>query len=163
MSSRVCRAKPRITKPNDEYAAISQEETLNSRYETRSQNEQQASKSKEEIEDEEDNIEPVWTFRVLFLGLLSFIFLIIITKYCLRETAECLMSMMWAMLVVYPIGLIMAKKLPKRKIYLRPIGLEFALNPGSFNKKEYVLISIIGNIGAVYGGLTSDFILNTPF
>ncbi|KAK4374368.1 hypothetical protein RND71_005045 [Anisodus tanguticus] len=167
MSSHVSQLKPR-TKPINEYASTYQqlrqeEEKLNDRDETR-QYEQQARKFSEEINDEDDiDYEPVWTFRVLLLGLLSFIFLIITTKYYLHETSECVVSMVWVMVFVYPIGFIMGKKLPRRKIYLRPIGLEFALNPGSFNKKEYALISIIGNIGAVYGGLTSDFILNTSF
>lgn len=158
MSSRLSRLKPR-SKPIDEYSStyqqlLQQEEgTLNTRYETR-----------EEIIDDNDDLEPVWTFRVLILGLLSFILLIIVTKYYVHETSECLVSMVWVMVFVYPIGFIMAMKLPQRKIYLSPIGLEFSLNPGSFNTKEYALISIIGNIGAVYGGLTSDFIhLNATF
>lgn len=157
MSSRLSRLKPR-KKPIDEYyptyRPLQQQETLNTRDETK----------QEVVSDDDDDIdEPVWTFRVLLLGLLSFIFLIIATKYYFHETSECVMSMVWVMVFVYPIGFIMGKKLPKRKIYLRPIGLEFSLNPGSFNTKEYALISIIGNIGAVYGGLTSDFILNTSF
>ncbi|CAN4095302.1 unnamed protein product [Withania somnifera] len=171
MSSHISRLKPR-SKPTDEYSSTYQqlrqqeEEILKSRNETIQDHEQQhARKSKEEIIDDDDNDidEPVWTFRVLILGLLSFIFLVTVTKYYLRETSECIVSMVWVMVFVYPIGFIMAKKLPKRKIHLRPIGLEFALNPGSFNKKEYALISIIGNIGAVYGGLTSDFVFNASF
>ncbi|KAG5573382.1 hypothetical protein H5410_063148 [Solanum commersonii] len=158
MSSRLSRLKPR-SKPIDEcyptYQQLKQqqeEETFNTR-----------DVSRQENVDNDDDDEPVWTFRVLLLGLLSFIFLIIITKYYLHETSECVVSMVWVMVFVYPIGFIMGKKLPKRKIYLRLIGLEFSLNPGYFNTKEYALISIIGNIGAVYGGLTSDFILNTSF
>uniref|UniRef100_A0A0V0H9J6 Putative oligopeptide transporter 2-like n=1 Tax=Solanum chacoense TaxID=4108 RepID=A0A0V0H9J6_SOLCH len=160
MSSRLSRLKPR-SKPIDEcYPTYQQlqeeeeEETFNTRDVSRQENVDN---------DDDDDDEPVWTFRVLLLGLLSFIFLIIITKYYLHETSECVVSMVWVMVFVYPIGFIMGKKLPKRKIYLRLIGLEFSLNPGYFNTKEYALISIIGNIGAVYGGLTSDFILNTSF
>ncbi|MCD7445785.1 hypothetical protein HAX54_000023 [Datura stramonium] len=162
MSSRVSRFKPR-TKPIDEYASpyqqLRQQQQQQETFYTRS------NETRQEIDDDNDDIdeEPVWTFRVVLLGLLSFIFLIIVTKYYLHETSECIVCMVWVMVFVYPIGFIMSKKLPKKKIYLRPIGLEFALNPGSFNKKEYAMISIIGNIGAVYGGLTSDFILNASF
>ncbi|KAF3617932.1 hypothetical protein FXO38_33697 [Capsicum annuum] len=184
MSPRISRLKSK-TKPKDEYSSTYQqltqeEETLpntrntndeySSTYQQLRQEEEETlsntRKSNDEIngnDDDYDIDEPVWTFRVLLLGLLSFIFLIIVTKYYLRETSECVMSMVWVTVFMYPIGFIMAKKLPKRKIYLRPIGLEFALNPGAFNKKEYAMISIIGNIGAVYGGLTSDFIFNASF
>ncbi|PHT33840.1 hypothetical protein CQW23_25640 [Capsicum baccatum] len=184
MSSRKSRLKSK-TKPKDEYSSTYQqltqeEETLpntrntngeySSTYQQLRQEEEETlsntRKSNDEIsgnDDDYDIDEPVWTFRVLLLGLLSFIFLIIVTKYYLRETSECVMSMVWVTVFMYPIGFIMANKLPKRKIYLRPIGLEFPLNPGAFNKKEYAMISIIGNIGAVYGGLTSDFIFNASF
>uniref|UniRef100_M0ZPM2 Oligopeptide transporter 4 n=1 Tax=Solanum tuberosum TaxID=4113 RepID=M0ZPM2_SOLTU len=162
MSSRLSRLKPR-SKPIDEcyptYQQLQEEEEEEETFNTRDVSKQE----NVDNDDDNDDDEPVWTFRVLLLGLLSFIFLIIITKYYLHETSECVVSMVWVMVFVYPIGFIMGKKLPKRRIYLRLIGLEFSLNPGYFNTKEYALISIIGNIGAVYGGLTSDFILNTSF
>nr|GMC52430.1 oligopeptide transporter 2-like [Ipomoea batatas]GMC55117.1 oligopeptide transporter 2-like [Ipomoea batatas]GME14685.1 oligopeptide transporter 2-like [Ipomoea batatas] len=97
----------------------------------------------------------VWTFRVFLLGSLSCVFLIIINKFYLQETAESVMSMVTTMAVAYPIAVVLAKRLPKRRIYVRAFDFEFALNPGPFSMREYVLISTLGNVGAVYGGLTS--------
>lgn len=166
MSSRLSRLKPR-SKPIDEcyptYQQLRQEEEEEEEGEAFNARDVSGQENVDNDDDNDIDDEPVWTFRVLLLGLLSFIFLIIITKYYLHKTSECVVSMVWVMVFVYPIGFIMGKKLPKRKIYLRLIGLEFSLNPGYFNTKEYALISIIGNIGAVYGGLTSDFIFNTSF
>lgn len=43
----------------------------------------------------------------------------------------------------------MARVLPERK--LRVFGHECSLNPGPFNVKEHVLISIFANAGAAFG------------
>ncbi|CAH9110064.1 unnamed protein product [Cuscuta europaea] len=118
--------------------------------------EEDASSSKEKFAGDDD--EAAWTFRVFVLGSLSCILLIIANKYYLEETTESVMSMVVAMAVAYPVGVLMAKKMPKRRIYVRALDFEFVLNPGPLSMKEYVLITTLGNVGAVYGGLTSHSI-----
>jgi hypothetical protein len=49
-----------------------------------------------------------------------------------------------------PIGHLMARVLPEKKF--RVFGRECSLNPGPFNVKEHVLISIFANAGAAFGG-----------
>lgn len=44
----------------------------------------------------------------------------------------------------------MAAVLPKKKYNV--MGFEFLLNPGPFNMKEHVLISIFANAGSAFGG-----------
>ncbi|CAH9110062.1 unnamed protein product [Cuscuta europaea] len=56
------------------------------------------------------------------------------------------MSMVVAMAVAYPVGVLMAKKMPKRRIYVRALDFEFVLNPGPLSMKEYVLITTLGNV-----------------
>ncbi|KAL9276983.1 hypothetical protein ACSQ67_025469 [Phaseolus vulgaris] len=48
-----------------------------------------------------------------------------------------------------PIGCFMEKVLPGTKVRIR--GREFSLNPGPFNTKEHVLISILVNAGSAFG------------
>ncbi|GAA0186178.1 hypothetical protein LIER_33466 [Lithospermum erythrorhizon] len=107
---------------------------------------------------EED--QPIWTFRVFILGSVSCIILLILNKFILKQTAECITSMISNAIVAFVLGHIMARYVPKRMIFWRKLRLEFCINPGGFNIKELALISIFGNVGAVFGGLTSCLILN---
>ncbi|KAE8733201.1 hypothetical protein F3Y22_tig00001478pilonHSYRG00402 [Hibiscus syriacus] len=51
-----------------------------------------------------------------------------------------------------PIGQFMAAVLPTTQFELPGIGSrKFSLNPGPFNMKEHVLISIFSNAGAAFG------------
>ncbi|KAI5655075.1 hypothetical protein M9H77_32262 [Catharanthus roseus] len=63
------------------------------------------------------------------------------------------MSMLSVAAAEYPLGLIMAKFMPRRRVYLKTIRMEFSLNPGPFDVREFVLISIFANAGAAYGDL----------
>ncbi|CAI9116103.1 OLC1v1017171C1 [Oldenlandia corymbosa var. corymbosa] len=98
---------------------------------------------------------PVWTFRVLYLGSLSCLFLYILNKFFLYQTAQYIMSMVITVSILYPLGHIMAKLMPKRRVFLRNLGVEFSLNPGPFDIREFALISIFANSGGAYGGITS--------
>ncbi|KAL2512593.1 Oligopeptide transporter 2 [Abeliophyllum distichum] len=109
----------------------------------------------EENEDEDEDDESLWTFRVMFLGSISCVALSILNKYFLFQTTQCIMAMVSALVILYPLGHIMAKVLPKRKVYFPILRLEFSLNPGPFDVREYALISIFANTGAVYSGITS--------
>lgn len=116
--------------------------------------EQEQDVDQAEEEDDEDD-ESLWTFRVMFLGSISCAVLLILNKYFLFQTTQCIMAMVSTLVILYPLGHIMAKLLPKRKVYFPILRLEFSLNPGPFDVREYALISIFANAGAVYSGITS--------
>ncbi|KAL3845752.1 hypothetical protein ACJIZ3_003155 [Penstemon smallii] len=109
----------------------------------------------DEEEEEEDDQTPIWTSRVMFLGSLSSIFLLILNKYFFTQTIECFMASALTLLVLRILGYIMGKVVPNRRVYFRAIRLEFLLNPGPFTMREYAMISILANLGATYGGITS--------
>ena len=104
--------------------------------------------------------QPVWTFRAVYLGSLSCLFSFVLNKFFLYQTAQCIMSMVTFVAILYPMGYAMAKFMPKRRVYLRTFGLEFSLNPGPFDTREFVLMCILANTGAAYGGITSHSVHN---
>lgn len=96
----------------------------------------------------DDPATPVNTFRVWLLGT---IFCILGTGidqfFSLRYPGIYIYSYL-AQFLAYPCGVFMAKVLPTKKIPLGP--LSFTLNPGPFNQKEHMLITIMSNVA--YGG-----------
>lgn len=91
---------------------------------------------------------PVNTFRVWVLGT---IFAILGTGidqfFSLRYPGITIYSYLIQFLA-YPCGLLMAKLLPTARV---PLGrLSFTLNPGPFNQKEHMLITIMANVA--FGG-----------
>ncbi|KAL0361295.1 UNVERIFIED_CONTAM: hypothetical protein Sradi_3814000 [Sesamum radiatum] len=104
-----------------------------------------------------DEEEPIWTFRMVLLGSISFVFLLILNKYFLKKTGECIMGMTSTLIVLYPLGYIMGKVVPNTRVYYPTLwGLEFSTNPGRFSGREYAMISILANMGAIIGGFTSN-------
>ncbi|PIN03158.1 hypothetical protein CDL12_24324 [Handroanthus impetiginosus] len=104
---------------------------------------------------EEDEQGPVWTFRVMLLGSISFLILLILNKYILNQTGQWILGMASALVVLYPMGYIMEIIIPRRRIYYPVFGFEFSVNPGPFGLREYALISIFANMGAIIGAFTS--------
>uniref|UniRef100_A0A3Q7JBL3 Uncharacterized protein n=1 Tax=Solanum lycopersicum TaxID=4081 RepID=A0A3Q7JBL3_SOLLC len=62
------------------------------------------------------------------------------------RTQPLSISMITVQIAALPVGKLMAKVLPTRKFKIG--SWEFSLNPGPFNMKEHVLISIFANCGA---------------
>ena len=92
---------------------------------------------------------PVNTFRAWFLGL----FFVTIGSglnvlFSLRDPSISIGSLV-AQLCSYPIGVFMAKVLPRRKFKI--FGYECSLNPGPFNKKEHTMIVIMANVTFAQG------------
>ena len=56
----------------------------------------------------------------------------------------------WMQVAALPIGHFLSRVLPEKKF--RVFGRECSVNPGPFNVKEHVLISIFANAGASFGG-----------
>ncbi|KAH7510624.1 hypothetical protein FEM48_ZijujUnG0106600 [Ziziphus jujuba var. spinosa] len=66
------------------------------------------------------------------------------------RTEPLVISMISVQVATLPLGRFMARVLPTRKFRVHGLG-EFSLNPGPFNMKEHVLISIFANAGSAFG------------
>lgn len=93
---------------------------------------------------------PVMTFRVWTLGLASCIILIFLNTFFTFRTQPLTISAILMQIAVLPIGRFMAKTLPSREY--KVLGYGFSLNPGPFNMKEHVIITIFANCGVSIGG-----------
>ena len=90
---------------------------------------------------------PVLTFRMWFLGTLSCVVLSFLNQFFWYRTEPLSITAISAQIAVVPLGQWMASTLPNRRM-LRGTRWEFSLNPGPFNVKEHVLITIFANAGA---------------
>ncbi|XP_051114799.1 oligopeptide transporter 7 [Andrographis paniculata] len=90
---------------------------------------------------------PVLTFRMWFLGVLSCVLLSFLNQFFWYRTEPLSITAISAQIAVVPLGQLMAAKLPSR-VFLKGSRWEFNLNPGPFNVKEHVLITIFANSGA---------------
>ncbi|KAJ4836180.1 hypothetical protein Tsubulata_044062, partial [Turnera subulata] len=101
------------------------------------------------VSTEDDTTLPVYTFRMWFLGIISCVVLSFLNTFFSYRTEPLTISMISVLIATLPIGRFMAKTLPKTKFRLPGFGnREFSLNPGPFNVKEHVLISIFANVGS---------------
>ncbi|MCL7029957.1 hypothetical protein MKW94_020206, partial [Papaver nudicaule] len=93
---------------------------------------------------------PVMTFRVWFLGTVSCTILIFLNTFFTYRTQPLTISAILMQIGVLPVGKFMAAVLPKKDITI--LGKSFSLNPGPFNMKEHVIITIFANCGVASGG-----------
>jgi OPT family small oligopeptide transporter len=100
------------------------------------------------VDPTDDPTLPVNTFRVWLLGsIFCFLGTGVDQFFSLRQPGIWMYSYL-AQFLCYPLGVGMAKFLPS---YVFPLGpLSFTLNPGPFNEKEHMLITIMSNVA--YGG-----------
>ncbi|KAK9097026.1 hypothetical protein Sjap_022523 [Stephania japonica] len=95
---------------------------------------------------------PVWTFRMWFLGLFSCALLSFLNQFFVYRTEPLVITQISVQIATLPIGRFMASTLPTTKFRIPGFGSrEFSLNPGPFNMKEHVLISIFANAGSAFG------------
>ncbi|KAL6615631.1 hypothetical protein ACP70R_037901 [Stipagrostis hirtigluma subsp. patula] len=120
-----------------------------------------------EVEDDESPIEevrltvpagddptlPVWTFRMWSLGLLSCVLMSFLNQFFSYRTEPIIVTQITVQVASLPLGHLLARVLPARKFKAPALlgGGEFSLNPGPFNMKEHVLISIFANAGCAFG------------
>ncbi|KAL0289883.1 UNVERIFIED_CONTAM: Oligopeptide transporter 4 [Sesamum radiatum] len=105
------------------------------------------------VPNEDDPTLPVWTFRMWFLGLFSCMLLSFLNTFFSYRSEPLIITMISVQVATLPIGRFMANVLPTTKFRLPGFGArEFSLNPGPFNMKEHVLISIFANAGSAFGG-----------
>ncbi|KAK9166192.1 hypothetical protein Scep_001383 [Stephania cephalantha] len=97
---------------------------------------------------------PVWTFRMWSLGLISCALLSFLNQFFAYRTEPLVITQITVQVATLPIGHFMARVLPTTKFTLPgldPRRHQFSLNPGPFNMKEHVLISIFANAGSAFG------------
>lgn len=95
---------------------------------------------------------PVWTFRMWFLGILSCCLLSFLNQFFAYRTEPLIITQITVQVATLPIGRFLATVLPKTKFNIPGFGSrEFSFNPGPFNMKEHVLISIFANAGSAFG------------
>lgn len=95
---------------------------------------------------------PVWTFRMWFLGLISCVLLSFLNQFFSYRREPLIITQITVQVATLPLGRIMAAVLPTRQFTLLPgSDKKFSLNPGPFNMKEHVLISIFANAGSAFG------------
>ncbi|CAI9110948.1 OLC1v1011058C1 [Oldenlandia corymbosa var. corymbosa] len=90
---------------------------------------------------------PVVTFRMWVLGTLACVLLSFLNQFFWFRREPLSISSISAQIAVVPLGHLMAAAVPK-KVFLKGSKWEFTLNPGPFNIKEHVLITIFANSGA---------------
>jgi OPT family oligopeptide transporter len=97
---------------------------------------------------------PVWTFRMWSIGLLSCALMSFLNQFFVYRTEPLVVTQITVQVASLPVGHFMARVLPRTR-YRAPRllgGGEWSLNPGPFNMKEHVLISIFANAGFAFGG-----------
>ncbi|KAF8029857.1 hypothetical protein BT93_E2316 [Corymbia citriodora subsp. variegata] len=95
---------------------------------------------------------PVWTFRMWTLGLISCVLLSFLNQFFSYRREPLVLTQITVQVATLPLGRLMATVLPTAKFRLPGLGgREFSLNPGPFNVKEHVLISIFANAGSAFG------------
>ncbi|KAL7212417.1 hypothetical protein ACSBR2_015158 [Camellia fascicularis] len=93
---------------------------------------------------------PCLTFRTWFLGIISCSILAFLNQFFGYRQNPLYVSSVSAQIVVLPIGKLMASYLPNKSIRIPTTKWSFSLNPGPFNLKEHVLITIFANSGSNY-------------
>lgn len=97
---------------------------------------------------------PVWTFRMWVLGIFSCVLLSFLNQFFSYRKEPLVISQITVIVASLPIGRFMATVLPTKGWMVSVPGFgpkEFTLNPGPFNIKEHVLISIFANAGSAFG------------
>ncbi|XP_058217159.1 oligopeptide transporter 4-like isoform X2 [Rhododendron vialii] len=95
---------------------------------------------------------PVWTFRMWLLGVLSCCLLSFLNQFFSYRTEPLVITQITVQIAAHPIGRLLHAVLPETKFRIPGCGDRlFSLNPGPFNMKEHVLITIFANAGSAFG------------
>nr|GLL28258.1 oligopeptide transporter 6-like [Ipomoea trifida] len=95
----------------------------------------------------DDPTMPVLTFRTWVLGIGFCVLLSFVNQFFWYRTEPMSVTAISAQIAVVPFGHLMAKMITER-VFFKGTWMEFSLNPGPFNVKEHVLITIFANVGA---------------
>lgn len=88
---------------------------------------------------------PALTIRVIILGTFWCIVLGLSNSILAFRTNTFEIPTFVATLISYPLGILLHKTLPQKKVHILGLGID--LNPGPFGIKEHVLITIIAGGG----------------
>ncbi|XP_009600998.1 oligopeptide transporter 1-like [Nicotiana tomentosiformis] len=91
---------------------------------------------------------PCLTFRTWALGITSCAILAFLNQFFGYRQNALYISSVSAQILVLPLGKLMAAYFPTKIIIIPATKWSFSLNPGPFNLKEHVLITIFANAGA---------------
>ncbi|XP_010933427.2 oligopeptide transporter 4 [Elaeis guineensis] len=95
---------------------------------------------------------PVWTFRMWFIGILACSLMSFLNQFFSYRTEPLIITQITMQVASLPMGHFLARVLPAAKFRLPGFGDRlFSFNPGPFNMKEHVLISIFANAGYAFG------------
>ncbi|XP_031495743.1 oligopeptide transporter 7-like isoform X1 [Nymphaea colorata] len=95
----------------------------------------------------DDTTLPAMTLRTWFLGATSCALLSFLNQFFWYRTEPLSISSAFAQVAVVPLGHLMARSITDR-VFFQGRAWEFTLNPGPFNVKEHVLITIFASAGA---------------
>ncbi|KAL9660066.1 hypothetical protein QQ045_024877 [Rhodiola kirilowii] len=90
---------------------------------------------------------PCVTFRTWILGTLACVVLSFLNQFFWYRREPLSITSISAQIAVVPLGHLMASAITDR-VFFKGRMFEFSLNPGPFNVKEHVLITIFANSGA---------------
>ncbi|KAJ6776061.1 ISP4 LIKE PROTEIN [Salix koriyanagi] len=105
----------------------------------------------------DDPTQAVLTIRTWVLGLAACILLSFVNQFFQYRSNQLSIGSVTIQILVLPIGKYMAAKFPEKTISVPFTKWSFSLNPGPFNMKEHVLITIFANCGA--GGVYAVYIV----
>ncbi|KAI8557437.1 hypothetical protein RHMOL_Rhmol04G0011000 [Rhododendron molle] len=88
------------------------------------------------------------TFRTWVLGLSSCITLAFVNQFFGYRENQIAVTSVSAQIITLPLGKLMAATLPTRRFSIPSTKWSFTLNPGPFNLKEHVLITIFASCGS---------------
>ncbi|KAK4852047.1 hypothetical protein QYF36_020620 [Acer negundo] len=91
---------------------------------------------------------PALTFRTWVLGIISCCLLAFMNQFFGYRQNNLFVGSVSAQILVLPIGQLMAATLTSKQIRVPLTKWSFSLNPGPFNIKEHVLITIFASSGA---------------
>lgn len=111
----------------------------------------------------DDPTMPCVTFRTWVLGVTSCVILAFLNQFFGYRQNALYISSVPAQIVVLPMGKLMAAYLPTKVIQIPPTKWSFSLNPGPFNIKEHVLMTIFGSSGSNFSYAVSIITMMKAF
>ncbi|WWC92468.1 OPT family small oligopeptide transporter [Kwoniella dendrophila CBS 6074] len=109
------------------------------------------------VENTDDPDMPSFTFRTWFIGIIYVVIGAFINQLFVIRQPNITVSSEVAQLLAYPAGKLCEKVFPDWSFTL--FGKRHSLNPGKFNKKEHMLITIMATVG-YNTPYTTDIILS---
>jgi OPT family oligopeptide transporter len=108
------------------------------------------------ISNTDDPSLPAETFRVWFIGLgmvamfasmnqVPFRYQQVLIEFFALRFPPINIDALVCQVISYPLGVAFARFLPTRKFHV--FGYTFSLNPGPFNQKEHILITVMATVG----------------